>query len=94
MLVTADHSQAAQLTPEKSLFATFPIPIYSPGKIARIRTPEGGMMVVNYATNNFSYGEHTGAAVPLYANSEATGQVKPYMRQPELFAVIRDYLGL
>ena len=94
VLVTADHSQAAQLVPEKSLFAAFPIPIYSPGKIARIRTPEGGVMAVNYATNNFSYEEHTGAAVPVYGNTEALDRVPPYLRQPELFTISRDYLGL
>ena len=94
VLVTADHSQAAQLVPATSLFARLPIPIYSPGKIARITTPEGGLMVVNYATNNFSYAEHTGAAVPVYGNAEAVGRVPPYIRQPELFSITRDYLGL
>jgi alkaline phosphatase len=94
VLVTADHSQAAQLIPEVSLFARFPIPIYSPGKIARIDTPEGGRMVVNYATNNFNYEEHTGAAVPLYGNAEAVGRVRPFIRQPEIFSIIREYLGI
>jgi alkaline phosphatase len=94
VLVTSDHSQAAQLIPAVSLFARFPVPIYSPGRIARINTPEGGLMVVNYATNNFAYCEHTGAAVPVYGNSEAVGRVPPYIRQPELFAIMRDYLGL
>ena len=59
-----------------------------------LRTPEGSVMVVNYATNNFAYCEHTGAAVPVYGNSEAVGRVPPYIRQPELFAIMRDYLGL
>jgi alkaline phosphatase len=94
VLVTADHAQAAQLIPDISLFARFPIPIYSPGKIARINTPEGGRMAVNYATNNFSYAEHTGAAVPVYGNAEAIGRVAPYIRQPEIFGIVRDYLGL
>ncbi len=30
-------------------------------------------MAVNYATNNFKQEEHTGAAVPLFGNSEAWG---------------------
>jgi alkaline phosphatase len=94
ILVTADHAQAAQITPEVSLFARFPIPIYSPGRVARIRTPEGSIMSINYATNNFDYCEHTGAAVPVYGNSEAMGRVAPYIRQPEIFAITRDYLGL
>jgi alkaline phosphatase len=94
VLVTADHAQAAQLIPFESLFARYPIPVYSPGKIARIRTPEGGHMTVNYATSNFVMEEHTGANVPLYANEEARGRVPPYLRQPELFAIMRDYLAL
>ncbi len=94
VLVTADHSQAAQLVPAESLFAGFPIPIYTPGKVARIRTPEGSLLAVNYATNNFSHEEHTGAAVPVYGNAEAVGRVAPFIQQPEIFNITRDYLGL
>jgi len=94
ILVTADHSQAAQLVPYESLYAAFPIPIYTPGKIARITTPEGGQMAVNYATNNFKQEEHTGAAVPLFGNSEALGRIPPFMQQPQIFTITRDYLGL
>ena len=32
ILVTADHSQAAQLIPYESLFAAFPMPTYYPGQ--------------------------------------------------------------
>jgi alkaline phosphatase len=94
VLVTADHSQAAQMIPEISLFAAFPIPTYTPGKVARINTPEGSRMAVNYATTNFQMEEHTGAAVPVYGNSEAVGRVPPYIRQPEFFTITREYLGL
>ncbi len=94
ILVTADHSQAAQLVPYESLYAAFPIPIYTPGKIARIITPEGGHMAVNYATNNFKQEEHTGAAVPLFGNSESLGRIPPFIQQPQIFAITRDYLGL
>ena len=94
ILVTADHSQAAQLVPYESLYAAFPIPIYSPGKIARIITPEGGHMAVNYATNNFKQEEHTGAAVPLFGNSESLGRIPPFIQQPQIFAITRNYLGL
>ena len=92
ILVTADHSQAAQMIPAESLFSRFGIPIFSPGKIARIRTPEGVVMAVNYATNNFSYEEHTGANVPMYANREGIGRVPTMLTQPEIFGIIRDYL--
>jgi alkaline phosphatase len=92
ILVTADHAQAAQMIPETSLFAAFGIPVYSPGQIARIRTPEGAVMAVNYATNNFSYEEHSGVNVPVFANSEGLGRVPTMLTQPQLFEIIRDYL--
>lgn len=94
VMVTADHSQAAQLVPYESLFAEFPIPIFTPGKVARIATPEGGIMAVNYATNNFNMEEHTGAAVPLFSNSEGLGRIPPFIQQAQVFTITRDYLGL
>jgi len=94
VLVTADHAQAAQLIPYESLFAAFPIPTYSPGKLARIITPEGGYMAVNYATTNFMKEEHTGASVPLLSNIEGRDRVKAFVQQPQIFTIIRDYLGL
>ena len=92
IIVTADHAQAAQMIPEESLFARYPIPVYTPGKVARIRTPEGAVLAVNYATNNFSYEEHTGANVPVFANREGFGRVAPMITQPDLFAIMLDYL--
>ena len=94
VLVTADHSQAAQLIPAQSLFAAYPIPVFSPGKLARIRTPEGRLMAVNYATSNFFMEEHTGANVPIFGNVEAQGRVPTFLSQPELFGIMKDYLGL
>ncbi len=94
ILVTADHSQAAQLIPYESLFAAYPIPTFTPGKLARIVTPRGETMAVNYATTNFQMEEHTGAAVPLFANREGVGKIDSYVLQPDLFALMRDYLGL
>ena len=94
ILVTADHSQAAQLIPYESLFSAYPIPIYTPGYLARIETPEGSVMSVNYATTTFMMEEHTGAAVPLYANSAGKGKVPSYVQQPEIFSIMVDYLGL
>ena len=94
ILVTADHSQAAQLIPYESLFASYPIPTYTPGYLARIETPEGSVMAVNYATTNFMMEEHTGAAVPLLANGQGKGKVPSYVRQPEIFQIMKDYLKL
>jgi alkaline phosphatase len=92
ILVTADHSQAAQLVPATSLFDAFGIPVFSPGHIARIRTPEGSILAVNYATNNFAYEEHSGANVPLFSNSVGLGLVPSMVTQPQIFEIMRDYL--
>lgn len=94
ILVTADHAQAAQLVPYESLFADYPIPVYTPGKIARLITPEGSHMAINYATTTFRMEEHTGANVPLFGNSEAVGLVPSFVQQTQLFEISRDYLGL
>jgi alkaline phosphatase len=94
IMVTADHSQAAQLVPYESLFAAFPIPVYTPGKLARVVTPEGSHMAVNYATNNFIMEEHTGAAVPLFSNSEGVGRIPPFIQQSQIFEITREYLGI
>ena len=94
VMVTADHSQAAQLIPYESLFAAYPIPTYTPGMLARIVTPEGSHMAINYATTNFTMEEHTGAAVPLFSNSEGMGRIPAFIQQPQVFDISRDYLGL
>jgi len=94
VMVTADHAHAAQLVPNESLFAAYPVPVFTPGKLARIRTPEGGLMAVNYATNDFAQEEHTGAAVPLYSNEEGVGRIPPFLAQPQIFLITREYLGI
>jgi len=94
ILVTADHGQAAQLIPNESLFAAFPIPVYTPGKLARITTPEGSILAVNYATNNFPYAEHSGVNVPVFANSVGVGIVPPYIQQRDIFTISKNYLQL
>jgi alkaline phosphatase len=94
ILVTADHAQAAQMIPYESLFADYPIPLYTPGKIARLITPEGSHLAVNYATTTFQMEEHTGANVPLFGNRESLGLVPPFVQQPQLFEISRQYLGL
>ena len=94
ILVTADHAHAAQLIPEESLYARFNVPIYTPGKLARIKTPEGSIMSINYATSNFSYEEHSGASVPLLSNSEGLGRIPAYLTQPAIFSIMSEYLKL
>jgi alkaline phosphatase len=94
VLVTSDHAQAAQLLPRQSLYAKYPGATYTPGRLARLTTPEGALLVVNYATSRFIKEEHTGAGVPLFANSEGAGRVPPFLQQPQIFSVVRDYLAL
>jgi len=92
ILVTADHAQAAQILPEPSLYSNYPIPIYSPGLTARIATPEGSMMRINYATNNGFSEEHTGANVPLFANDVAGPWLSPFLRQREVHDAMSAFL--
>ena len=92
ILVTADHAQAAQILPEPSLYSNYPIPIYSPGLTARVKTPEGGMMRINYATNNGFSEEHTGANVPLFANNVIGHQLAPFLRQREIHDAMSTFL--
>ena len=92
VLVTADHAQAAQILPEPSPYSGYPIPIYSPGLIARIHTPEGGVMRINYATNNAFSEEHTGANVPLFGNEGAAELLAPFVRQREIHDAMAAFL--
>lgn len=94
VLVTADHGQAAQLVPDQSLFVAFNLPAYSPGYIARVETPEGEIMAVNYATNGLFAEEHTGTAIPLFSNEEGAGLVPSMVTQPEIFNLMTSYLNL
>ena len=92
VLVTADHGHAAQLVPATSLFDAIGVPVYTPGKIARIETVDGVILAVNYATNSFPYEEHTGVNVPLLANETGRGRVPPMVTQPEIFTIMREFL--
>jgi alkaline phosphatase len=93
VLVTADHSQAAQLVPETSWLAG--AGAASPGHFARIRTPEGGVMGVNYATNDSRLQEdHTGADVPLFAFGAGAHTIPAAVRQTEIFHIMLRHLGL
>ena len=94
ILVTADHGHAAQLVPNESLFSAFGVPIYSPGRLVRLKTRDGAILAINYATNDFSLEEHTGVSVPLYANDVGMGRVPGMVFQPEIFEIMLEYLGL
>jgi alkaline phosphatase len=93
VLVTADHSQAAQLVPETSVLAS--LNAASPGYFARVRTPEGAVMGVNYATNDSNVQEdHTGADVPLFASGPGAHAIPGSLRQAEIFTLLVSHLGL
>jgi alkaline phosphatase len=92
VLVTADHSQAAQLVPETSILAA--LGAASPGHLARLRTPEGALMGVNYATNDGGQEDHTGADVPLVAYGAGARDIPAFLRQTDIFHIMMRHLGL
>ncbi len=94
VLVTADHAQAAQIVPEPSLYTEGPTSVDSPGKVARLVTPEGSLMRINYATDTGWSENHTGANVPVFGNGVAVGVLRPFMRQRELFDAMMSHLEL
>jgi len=93
VLVTADHGHAAQLIPEISELA--PQQYASPGRFARILTPEGGIMGVNYASNDSpDWEEHTGVQVPVYASGDGATELPEYLWQTDIFGIAAHHLGL
>jgi alkaline phosphatase len=94
VLVTSDHGHAAQVVPNESLFKAFGVPIFTPGHLVRLKTFDGQVLAVNYATNDFKLEEHTGVNVPLFANAVGQGRVPSMVTQPEIFEIMVDYLGL
>ena len=93
VLVTADHGQAAQLVPETSWLAG--LNAASPGYFARVRTPEGAVMGVNYATNDsMAQEDHTGADVPLLAYGPGAEDIPITVRQTDIFGIVLRHLGL
>lgn len=99
IIVTADHGQAAQIIPNGSMFNAYGVPISTPGAIARLQTAEGGVMAINYATNEFSHEEHTGVNVPLFANQNIKDEngddlIKPLIQQRDIFSLVKTFLEL
>lgn len=93
VLVTADHAQAALLVSETSVLAG--LNAASPGHFARVLTPEGAVMGVNYATNDSNVQEeHTGADVPLYAFGAGADEIPAWIRQAEIFDIMVRHLKL
>ncbi len=93
ILVTADHGHSATLIPDISGLAE--LEYGSPGRFARIKTPEGGIMGINYASNDSPmWDEHSGVAVPLYAVGPGIGDIPIFIRQAEIHTISMKHLGL
>jgi len=93
ILVTADHTHAAQIVSETGGFLA--MNYASPGHYARVRTPEGSVMGINYATNDSPLQEyHTGGQVPVFADGPGIDALPAFMRQAEIFGVMTRHLGL
>ncbi len=93
VLVTSDHGQSAQLIPRISDLA---VQNFAPtGRFARLRTPEGGVMGISYATNDSPFWEdHSGVQVPLYASGPGIDDLPQYLLQTDIFHIAATHLGL
>lgn len=92
IVVTADHTHAAQIIAVSSELSG--INRTSPGYVARVRTPEGGIMGINYATNTGSMELHTGAQVPVFASGMGADELPRFMTQADIFHIAAGHLGL
>ncbi|HSC16388.1 MAG TPA: hypothetical protein VLI71_14785 [Gammaproteobacteria bacterium] len=60
-----------------------------------MRTPEGAIMGINYATNDSMLQEdHTGADVPLLAYGPGVEDIPSTVRQSEIFGIMLRHLRL
>ena len=94
ILVASDHGHSAQIVPWPSLFASRRTAQYPPGRVARLRTLEGGLMAVSYGTNTGRLEEHTGTQVPVYAQGPGAAAVRGLIRQSDLFGIVLRALAL
>jgi alkaline phosphatase len=93
VLVTSDHGHAAQIV---TVDGGFPGDSYAtPGYFALVRTREGALMGINYATSDSPDQEyHTGTQVPLYADGAGAKSLPTFIAQRELFAIMARHLEL
>ncbi len=94
ILVTADHGHAAQIIPDQSSFRFDEYAHHSPGAVARVRTPEGSVMMINYATSVAVDELHTGTNIPLMAQGPGTAGIPAYLTQADIHRLMMDFLGL
>ncbi len=94
VLVTADHGHAAQIIPDQASFRFDDHAYHSPGAVARVRTPGGTVMMINYATSVSVDELHTGTNVPLLAQGPGAGEIPAYLTQADIHRLIKDFLRL
>ncbi|SVB19170.1 uncharacterized protein METZ01_LOCUS172024 [marine metagenome] len=92
ILVTADHAHAAQIIADQGPHLA--LNYTTPGYLARVRTREGGIMSINYATNESPQEMHTGAQVPVFANMPGVRELTGLMRQSDIYNISANHLGL
>lgn len=92
ILVTADHTHAAQIIADQG--PHLELNYATPGYLARVRTREGGIMSINYATNESPREMHTGAQVPVFSNIPGIRELTGLIRQSDIYHISANHLGL
>ena len=93
ILLTGDHGHSAQIIPDISAFAE--LQFSTRGRMARIRTPEGGVMGINYASNDSPFwDEHSGVQVPLFASGPGAADIPHFIQQVQIHGIMRRHMGL
>ena len=93
VLVTSDHGSGAQLIPQQTELSIQNAK--PPGRFARVRTPEGGVMGINYATNDSPFWEnHSGVHVPLFVQGPGAESLPEMLYQTDVFHIAATHLGL
>ncbi len=94
ILVTADHGHAAQIIPDRRSFSFGDKAFHSPGAVARVQTPEGSVMMINYATSVADDELHTGTNVPLLAEGPGADTIPAYLTQADIYRLMVRFLNL
>jgi alkaline phosphatase len=93
VLVTADHAHIAHIIFEPNFLAS--TGFSSPGHVARVNTPEGGTIRINYAGTDFPVQDgHSGAQVPLLASGPGASDLPIFLEQTDIFEIMSNYLNL
>jgi len=99
VIVTADHGQAGQIIPLPETYQLlgelFQQPQYSAGLTAVLKTLNGELLAVNYATNASPEGlmeMHTGTNVPAYMEGPGLEDVPILINQRIINQLMRNHL--